>query len=350
MRPAAIRADMTRRNAVIGLAAVNLLWGLSFPLMKLANLRMAREHGVEPQQLQTAEFAWFTFQAAMFLIAVRFAAAYVLLAAAAPALYRKPTWRDWGPGLAIGCAFFFGIILQNAGLSSIPASRSGFLTSLAIVFTPIITFLLDRRAPSRLVVLSVALALGGAALMTGQVSVATGMPTVSADSWKRVAIGDWLTLLSAVLFAIQIVTLDRFGKDRDAARFTPAMFAGASALAASSFFLSLLRTPESAATWRSVLADPWFLVVLGGLVVFCSIGAFVGMNKFQPWISAEQAAVVYCLEPIFATLWALWLPRMLAPKMGVAYPAESLNIDFWIGAALILTATFVCLKPSRAAT
>lgn len=338
---------MTQRNAVLGLAAVNILWGLSFPLMKLANLRMAREHGVETTQLQTAGFAWFTFQAAMFLIAVRFAAAFVLLAAAAPGLYRRPSWRDWGPGLAIGLAFFFGIVLQNAGLSSIPASRSGFLTSLAIVFTPIITFVLYRSMPSRLVGLSVALALAGAALLTGQVSVASGAPTFPADSWQRIAIGDWLTLLSAVLFAIQIVTLDRFGKSRDAARFTPGMFAGASILAGGSFAVSLWRMPEAAAAWGSLLVDPWFLVVLGALVVFCSIGAFVGMNRFQPWISAEQAAVVYTLEPIFATLWALALPSLLAPRMGVEYPAESLNIDFWIGAGLILTATFFCLKPSK---
>lgn len=338
---------MTQRNAVVGLAIVNVLWGLSFPLMKLANLRMAKEHGLEPAQLQTAEFAWFTFQSAMFLIAVRFAAAFVLLAVSAPGLYRRPSWRDWGPGLAIGVAFFFGIILQNAGLNTIPASRSGFLTSLAIVFTPMIVFVLDRKAPGALVVFSVVIALCGTALMTGQVSVATGALAVPEDSWKRVAIGDWLTLLSATLFAVQIVTLDRFGKNRDAARFTPGMFAGASALAGVCFLISLSRMPETAAAWRAILFDPWFLVVLGLLVVFCSIGAFVGMNRFQPWISAEQAAVVYTLEPIFATLWALMLPSLLAPRMGVAYPAEHLTLDFWIGAGLILTATFFCLKPSR---
>ena len=63
---------MTRRTAVLGLTAVNLLWGLSFPLMKLANLRMAREHGISPAELETSALAWFTFQSAMFLIALRF--------------------------------------------------------------------------------------------------------------------------------------------------------------------------------------------------------------------------------------------------------------------------------------
>src|SRR3954454_12302489 len=121
---------MTQRAAVFGLTVVNLLWGLSFPLMKLANLRMAREHGISPAELETPAFAWFTFQSAMFLIALRFAAAFVLLAVCAPRMVRRPKWSEWGPGIAIGIAFFVGIILQNAGLSSIPASRSGFLTSL----------------------------------------------------------------------------------------------------------------------------------------------------------------------------------------------------------------------------
>src|SRR5215210_2609326 len=99
---------MTRRTAVFGLTAVNVLWGLSFPLMKLANLRMAREHGITPAQLETADFAWFTFQSAMFLIALRFAAAFVLLAVSAPKMFSRPSWSEWGPGFGIGAAFFVG--------------------------------------------------------------------------------------------------------------------------------------------------------------------------------------------------------------------------------------------------
>jgi len=341
---------MTQRAAVFGLVVVNILWGLSFPLMKLANLRMAREHGVSPAQLETTEFAWFTFQAAMFLIALRFAAAFVLLIVWAPNLWRRPKWSEWGPGLAIGTAFFVGIVLQNAGLSSIPASRSGFLTSLAIVFTPVFAMLLERRPPPRLVILSVLLALLGTAVLTGQLSFATGAPRFAADSWQKLAIGDALTLLSTVLFAIQIITLDRFGKDRDSARFTPAMFVAASMLAAICFSASLAAGPSSAEAWLALLHDPSFLLIVAGLVIFCSVLAFVGMNRFQPWISAEQAAVVYTLEPIFATLWAVALPAYLASRVGVDYPPESLTIDFWIGGGLILAATFFCLAPERKPT
>jgi drug/metabolite transporter (DMT)-like permease len=336
---------MTHRTAVFGLGIVTVVWGLSFPLMKLANLRMAREHEISPAQLETAEFAWFTFQSAMFLVALRFGAAFVLLAATAPKLVRKPKWSEWGPGLAIGTAFFVGITLQNAGLSSIPASRSGFLTSLAIVFTPFFAMMLHRRLPTLLVVLSVLLALGGTAVLTGQLSFAQGFPRFAADSWRKLAIGDGLTLLSAVLFAAQIITLDHFGKGRDAARFTPAMFASASLLAALCFAGSYWKAPSPA--WWKLLIDPPFLVVLAALVVFCSIVAFLGMNRYQPWISAEQAAVVYTLEPIFATLWAVALPAMIAPQLGVEYPSEKLNIDFWIGGGLILVATFFCLVPEN---
>ena len=338
---------MTQRTAVLGLAVVNLLWGLSFPLMKLANLRMAREFGISPAELETPAFAWFTFQSAMFLIALRFGAAFTLLAIGAPRIVRKPKWSEWGPGLAIGTAFFIGIVLQNAGLSSIPASRSGFLTSLAIVFTTFFAVLLERRPPTVVVALSVALALAGAAVLTGQLSFASGVPQLAADSWKHWAIGDGLTLLSAMLFAIQILTLDRFGKGRDSARFTPAMFAACSFLAALCFGISLPAAPATNGAWLALLRDVSFLGPTAALVVFCSILAFLGMNRFQPWISAEQAAVIYTLEPIFATLWAVLLPRFLAPWMGVAYPPETLTLDFWIGAILILAATFFCLAPSR---
>jgi len=341
---------MTQRSAVLGLTAVNLFWGLSFPLMKFANLRMAQEHGISPAELETSQFAWFTFQSALFLIALRFAAAFMLLAACAPRLVRRPKWREWGPGMMIGAAFFIGIILQNAGLSSIPASRSGFLTSLAIVFTPLFVMILNRRPPSPIVALSVVIALAGTAVLTGQVSFAAGVPRIAADSWHRLAIGDGLTLLSASLFAIQIMTLDHFGKNRDAARFTPAMFVTASALALASFLASLWNAPSSTNAWLALLRDPPFLAIVAGLVFFCSVLAFVGMNRFQPWISAEQAAVVYTLEPIFATLWAVALPAYLSRSVGVDYPPESLTIDFWIGGGLILAATFFCLAPERKPT
>jgi drug/metabolite transporter (DMT)-like permease len=338
---------MTKRTAVLGLVAVNVFWGLSFPLMKLANLRMAREHGISPAQLETTEFAWFTFQAAMFLIALRFATAFVLLATVAPQIVRKPRWDEWAPGLAIGTAFFVGIVLQNAGLSSIPASRSGFLTSLAIVFTPVLSMFLLRRLPPLPIVASVLLALAGTAVLTGQASFASGWPAVQADSWKRLAIGDVLTVIAAVVFAVQILTLDRFGKNRDSARFTPAMFAAAAALAGFSFAGTLTASATSLSAWLGLFSDAGFLLVTLGLVVFCSIVAFLGMNRFQPWISAEQAAVVYTLEPICATLWAVFLPPLLAPMMGVAYPREDITVDFWIGAVLILLAMFCCLSPAE---
>ena len=68
---------------------------------------------------------------------------------------------------------------------------------------------------------------------------------------------------------------------------------------------------------------------------FSTLGAFGLMFCFQPKISANQAALIYLLEPVFAALFAFWA---VGRGMGTAAMA---------GAGLILTANLLHLRRPR---
>ena len=65
------------------------------------------------------------------------------------------------------------------------------------------------------------------------------------------------------------------------------------------------------------------------------------MNAWQPKVSATQAGLLYCFEPIFASLYAFFLPAWLAAFGGFTYANEHLTLNLLIGGALIIVANVV---------
>ena len=57
--------------------------------------------------------------------------------------------------------------------------------------------------------------------------------------------------------------------------------------------------------------------------------------------------MIYATEPIFATLWALFLPAWFSGMSGISYPNESLTGPFYLGALLILGANFLLLEKKK---
>jgi drug/metabolite transporter (DMT)-like permease len=336
---------MSRVSAIGGLTAVNAIWGMSFPLMKAENRLIGAANGLSADQLEQESGTLFGLQIVAFLLAVRFALAFVFLAIAAPNLYRNPRWIEWRSGSFIGLAFILGLLLQCAGLNTIDASRSGFLTSLSVLFTPWLVVIVARRLPTGQTVLSSLLAVAGAAVLTEQFMLGKSPSWVG--DWSRLRIGDVQTIISALIFSGQIIMLDRFARNADSSRFTPAMFLTASGCASVFFVGTLIIRGDLWTPWLKLFLNPPFWILLVPLVVFCSVLAFVGMNRYQPHIAAEQAAVVYTLEPIFTTLWAMFLPAWMSTATGLEYANEKPGWSLVVGGLLIALANVIGLWPTK---
>ena len=340
-----------RRRAITALVVVNLLWGISFPAMKATNMIMeGRVGGVGASDSASSGKAMAQMTAACFLIIVRFSIALVLLGVFFPRLFHGLTREQWRMGAWTGLAFAAGFVLQIVGLNYVPASRSGFLTSLTVVFTPLAMTAIERRLPRGPVVVGAAAAVVGTAILTGMIEL--GRPfglRFASDALGQVGAGDWLTAGAAVIFTLQIVLIDRFSRRMPAGQLTPGMFVATLAVGLVLFGAGHVLQPPvgGLALWSGLLVDVPFLALVLVMSVFCTVLAFYWMNKYQARVAPAQAALIYTLEPIFATVWAMFLPGLISPLIRLDYPSERPGWGLVIGGALVVAGNALALWPVK---
>lgn len=303
------------------LLLANLLWGLSFPLIKAITLLHAR--------LVPEAGTWFS---AVYTVAPRFLLAVGLLLALRPAQVWRASSGERRQGLLLGFFTAAGMLLQNDALQFTSASTSAFLTQFYAIMIPVWLAVRGRSNPGGRVWLCCALVLAGVAVL-------------GRFDWKelRMGRGEWETLLCSVFFMGQILTLERpeFSGNR-ADRVTFVMFATQAAVFS---VLALILAPDVAA-----LAAPWsngaWLGCTAALALLCTIGAFSIMVAFQPRISATEAGLIYCVEPIFASTLALFLPGWLSAWAAIQYADEEASWTLLVGGGLITAANIVLqLRP-----
>jgi drug/metabolite transporter (DMT)-like permease len=82
------------------------------------------------------------------------------------------------------------------------------------------------------------------------------------------------------------------------------------------------------------------------LTLFSTVLAFLIMNTFQPRITATEAGLIYCVEPIFGSLMALFIPAWFSAWAQIDYANETANRNLLIGGALITAANLLLqLRP-----
>ena len=345
-----VRSSSMQWVAVWALVGVNALWGLSFPIMKSLNLQMEHFFNLENDSVPSSLSVAFSSG----MIGMRFMISFAVLCLLCPGLVRGATWAEWKAGVYVGLFFYVGLVLQVIGLATIPASRSGFLTSLTAVFTPIFSAILFRKSVSSNVLVGVAISLLGVSILTGFIAVDPKGIGIASDATSKWTLGDTLTTLGAVLFTCQLLLVDYYGKRINSTAITPGMFLVV-AVASSLTFAVLHTTALSSLpiyadhawqSWLKLLLSPLFIGIVLFLALFCSVVAFLGMNKYQPQITAVQASIIYSSEPVFASSWALFLPGLLGViETKIGYPNEIISAHLVLGGTLVLLANIVSLWP-----
>jgi drug/metabolite transporter (DMT)-like permease len=328
--------------AIFALIGVNAIWGLSFPVMKFLNQEVDHHFNVTPETaslaLRIGSVAW--------MIAIRFGLALAMMAIFVRSLIRNASALEWKAGICIGICFYLGLMCQVIGLATIPASRSGFLTSLTAIFIPLATAVAIRRAPDFFVCAAVAVALLGVGVLTELAAISTSGLSFTSQALQVWSIGDTLTTVGAIFFTGQILLIDRIGSQVNSSGLTPGMFSAVIVLAVVTFAVCSPMAVETAeAKWIDLALKPAFFPLLGILGSVCSLVAFIGMNKYQPYVTATQASIIYSLEPVFASGWALFLPGWISFFTGVIYADEHWTAPLVQGGSLILLANIIILWP-----
>jgi drug/metabolite transporter (DMT)-like permease len=127
------------------------------------------------------------------------------------------------------------------------------------------------------------------------------------------------------------------------------MFAGMALL---SLPLALATAPDARAFFKAY-APPATWGLLAILVVLSTLIAYVMMNYWQKHITATEAGLIYCLEPVVASGLSLFLPALLSTWAAIHYANEQMTARLFIGGGLVLAANVFIqskwLEPKTAA-
>lgn len=297
-------------------------WAFSFPAMKALS-----------QVGLVAEPAASTLFFAFLCIACRFSAAGALLGCACLAGRIRFTRLEMEQGLGLGTFSGLGLVLQMDGMGYTLASTSAFLTQAYCILIPIWVSLRIRTFPPPQVVGACVLALTGAAVLAG----------LGTDGF-RFGRGEWETLAGSVLFTGQILWLERPRYRSNHSRHaTVIMFLVTAAI---TWPMAMLSAPTPSAVLRA-FASPTALALLGILIGLCTLVTFPLANHWQPRVSATQAGLLYCTEPIFTSLVTLFVPGWISSFAHIAYANETLTPNLVMGGLLILAANvWLILRPA----
>jgi drug/metabolite transporter (DMT)-like permease len=308
-------------KALLMLLLANAFWGLSFPAIKAVVL--------VHESLLPGSGNWFV--TAMSVTPRYILAALVMLLWQVKNL-GQITRGELRQGVELGLFASIGTVLQNDGLQFTSASVSAFLTQLYAVLIPALVALRLRRSP-------------GIRVWVCGILVLAGVAILGHFDWKTLSFGrgEWETLACSVFFMGQILCLERREfSNNNPLRITLVMFS----VQAVVFSGLLLGTaPSAAAVLKLCGSLPWIGLTLA-LTVTCTLGAFLIMNTWQPKITATEAGLIYCFEPIFGSLLALFLPALFSVWCSISYGNETATWSLLMGGGLITVANVLLqLRP-----
>jgi len=267
------------RAAVLALLLGTVCWGCGFTWAKEAGEAVQHAAGLP---------AGHPF-GPIFVLAWRFLAAAVVWLLIFPASRRGWTWRGSAWGAVAGALCALGLILQHIGLDRTSEAVSAFLTSLTILFVPLIV-LFAGRPPRPVLWVGVALASAGVWLMTGA--------TPRGFGW-----GEVLGLACAFTFSLYILAVNFAAKVESPYRVTVAQFAVVAIVCLiTCAFLSGGRAALGGTERILASREVWLNTLL--LTIFPTLIAFSLLTFFQPKVDPTRAALIYLAEPVFATIYA----------------------------------------------
>ncbi|MBP8006569.1 MAG: DMT family transporter [Acinetobacter sp.] len=254
---------MTRFNAYtpqLALIFITMIWGGTFLAVQYA----------------------LNFSTPMFFVGCRFAVAALVILLISMKSIAGLTLKETLAGTAIGLMITIGYGTQTIGLQTILSSESAFLTALYVPLVPILMWVIFQKRPSLMTWIGSALAFIGLVFLTG-----------NDFSSINLNYGQMLTLICAVVIALEIILIGYFAGKVNLRRVTVVQLVVASGLS----FASMPLVGE-----HSIPAFSWPLVMIAvGLGLASALIQFV-MNWAQRMVDPSRAAIIYAGEPVWAGL------------------------------------------------
>lgn len=277
---------MKQYKADLIILLVTFFWGTSYSFMKIGLDTLAPFN----------------------LIALRFGVAFIAAGVLFHKKLRRADCKAVQYALLLGTLLFAVFVCIIFGLRNTSTSNAGFLMSMTVIFVPVLTALFLKIKPDKRLIAGIAVAVAGIGLLTLR-------PYAALQS------GDALCIFGALFFAVHIIVTGRAGKKADSvtvgvlqlgfAAFWGALF---------SFLFEQPELPNTAAGWLSILA----------LGILCSAVGFVLQAIAQKYTSPTHTGLIFALEPVVTAFF------------GICFLKETLTMQGYIGAGLVLAGVAVC--------
>lgn len=250
-------------KAFLILLLIPILWGFTFPLIKMASPYMSAE----------------SFVALRCLLAMLALLPFVFLCLFS--LSKQKILQ----GLILGFINGANIVCQTIGLKTLDPASSAFITGIGVIFVPFLSPLFRLKKPTTINYLCSLLCLLGLYVLTG----ARLHQNMSGVLW---------TVGCAFFYALFVVYLQKIKPNKnDVTLFAFYQIAGACVLA------SLLN-------WHTGFHMEFNLITMSALL-FCGVIAttlvVILQTRYQQYVSANQVILIYSLEALFASLFSYLL-------------------------------------------
>ncbi len=279
------------RFAVVALLFVGFVWGAAFVLMKDAI-----------QQQPYMDF-----------LATRFTVAALAMVILRPKVSLAFAKGDIAFGALIGSILALGYITQTIGLEATTAAMSGFLTGLYVVLTPLLAWLVLREKISIKIAMGALLAAVGLGILSG-----------AAES-VEFQIGQLWLIACAVMYAVHILLLGKFGKGRDSYRFAMLQIAAVALVTWAFALLDGYQAPPNASVWFAIL----FTALLS------TVFAFWVQTWAQTILEPSRVALLITSEVVFTAL------------IAVSVGQEPATLAMVIGGSVMLVAMLLVEWPTK---
>lgn len=254
----------------------------------------------------------------VYMMAFRFTIAAIILALIYCKKLKSINGSTLLHGAIIGFVLFMAYNFQTVGCKYTTAGKNAFLTTLYVILVPLITWPLKKQKPKAAVWLAAILALVG-----------IGMLSLRNESGKGLTmnIGDALTLVCGVFYAVHILTNSEWSKTESTRLLTVLQFAFAA------LFSWIVAPFQDGSFPIDAIHNSHVIYSMLYLGVFSTMIAYSLQNFALKNLDSSYASLFLSLESVFGVFFsALFLGEKMTPVMiagcGVIFAAITIADHF----------------------
>lgn len=271
------------------------------------------------------------YVSAIYMMAFRFSIAAIGLFFICAKKIKSLNRLYWKNGIIMGFFFFVAYAFQTVGCDFTTPGKNAFLTTIYVILVPLISWPIYKTRPKWFVFVAAIIQLIGIGFLS---LVGDGIENFGVN------IGDILTLVCGIFYALQIVWQEKSNKDEKCNNpllmtFIQCLFAAIFSWILAPFFnnetnrftLEIQRFSWDVFRDGHILISIFYLGLLSTLVCFCL------QNSCLKYIQSSIASLLLSFESVFGMLFSILFP--------VSGGKESLTIWTIFGCIFIFSAVII---------